>query len=697
MGNLQKFMLGGLDTKSNDLIRDPMRASSMMNVTKTINGDLDKRNGYQSIETFADLKESCYSKSYDQEIFVKTDGHFYKSYAGARQDCSIATLYANSDVIYTEYQSNLYFTTSDGLSDVLKFDGSDSYVAGMPAPLKKFSGSAYTITAGTTYFFRFFYGHKDLNGNITYGPYVQAESASATPTIVVSTMKTANPFGKFFNKYMTFSGGAPVTLSNVTPGTTNKMPYTTTNYIVGDKFLIDDECLYPVIVISGSTSEIRQSRVLTITAIGGGFITFDPNDLVGFTVTLTSAGAVNIDTRSRLYVFKSLTPSFGYMNGSSIVAGTPTDFILDNSQDDISVIVTVANPSFLFEKFYNEDGQKIRPPKCKYLSVYGDQLIFGNIIGAWGILNDFAQYNNDDLLMYSDTGIADNGENNSNFIQKIGESYDGAITGIRRCNDLLIVTKNNSIFALDGIIAPDGYSLRRVSTNYIGCLSHKSILPVDGGLIFNGNDGIYFTDGASCSKISQIIDPFFTSIDSSKSRSTIDSTNRKYLIYMTDNASHFCLAYSYEFKEWLPWDALDMSKGLYQKNDKSVVFAKGTKTYKFNTGYSDDGSAIAAYYKTNWEDLRNPSVDKKFKYLRVWNLNSVVSNFTLGIQKNWVNTDIDSVSCVVPARGTIQKGHEQSNIQAIRYVFANSTLSEGMLITAYEVQYEATQALDKGN
>jgi hypothetical protein len=128
--------------------------------------------------------------------------------------------------------------------------------------------------------------------------------------------------------------------------------------------------------------------------------------------------------------------------------------------------------------------------------------------------------------------------------------------------------------------------------------------------------------------MTQIIDTFFTGIDASLSKAFLSTKDRQYAWAMNDGTNNYVLVFNYEFKEWFIWASLDMSKGVYQKNNQDIVFAKGTKTYKFNAGYSDEAFAISAYYKANWEDLRVPELDKKFKYVRIWNLNSVATSFS---------------------------------------------------------------------
>lgn len=702
MAGLKKFKMGGVDLKSNDLIRDPMRASNLRNVIRNQKGDIDKAPGHESVETVVgEFEKEIYYKSGNQSVIVMSDGTLKKLYNGARQDCSIATLYANAGltvknrIISAEYLSNIYFTTSDGNSDVLKYDGGNMYRAGLPAPASVFAGTASTISSpGTGYFYRFFYSHKDLNGNITFGPYKQLTSTVNNATITVSSFKTANPYGKFFNKYLTI----PNALQNIGPLATT-LNYTATNYVVGDKFLLDPDGM-PEITISSASG--KTFVALTITSIAAGVITFSATDFGDVQSSISPTGAdFNIDNRTKLHIYRSDNESFGYKNVSNSVFNTYlSSEIINNSQDNFtSTAHASADPSGFFEDVYNEDGQKLMPPKCKFITEYGDQLIYANIVGVYDQVNFFTQYNNDDLIIPSDIGNADNGENNSANIQKIGNSYDGSITGIKRCNDLLIVTKDNSIHALDGVIQPGAYSLRRIPTNYIGCLSHNSIIEVEGGILLNGNDGIYFVDGSSCRPLSENIDPFFNTILAERTIASVNSGNKRHIFYMTDGVTHYNVIFDYYAKEWFIWEGIDMSKGLYQANDKSLHFAKSTKLYKLNTSYSADGTAITGYYATNWEDLREPSVVKKFKSVRFFNLSAVDTTFTVRFQKNWKDTDItaNTITVTVPAYSSVQKMFDQLSIHALRMIFQNSTLNQNMVITGYELEYEPIQKSDKGN
>lgn len=710
--SVKNFNLGGIDLKRNDLIRNPSKASDLRNVTKTQKGDINKRPGYALGELFSgsqELEESLYYKTNDEELFVKSDGTFHKIYAGARQSCTIASLFPNvgvtvkNRIVYTEYLSSLYVTTSDGKSPVVKYDGSDAYLAGLPAPTLLFNGNASTISsAGTTYYYRFFYEFKDLNSNITVGPYVQYTSNVTSATVTVSTFKTANPHGKFFNKYLV----TDASVQNLRAAA-NTLNYSSTNYVVGDKLLLDAEGIYASDINAGTS----VSKVLTITAKDATTITFDPAGFGDFDIQLPAS--TNIDTRTRLVIYISSSESFGYRRASSMYSTKSTKLkllspvnVINHSADNFTSTSTSINTSLLLEDYYNVDLSKLRPPLCKYICAYGEQLVFGNIIGSWDQLNTFVQYNNDDIIMWSD--LEDNGECMSADYQPIGDSWNGSVTGVQRCNDSLLITKNNALYSIDGIIEAGGFSIRKIPTNYIGCESHNSMLQVVGGVMFHGNDGMYFTNAVSCQEISDDLDPLFNTMLTTRTKSTVNRGNKMFLFYMTDGTIEYVMAYSYESKEWMVWTVLDMSKGIYEKNDGTVKFAKANSLYALEnsptglfTTYSDAGTLIAAYYSTSWFHLEEPSFDKKYKYIRIWNLSSVATVFTMTVQKDYIDTDLETVTVTIPARSSIQKAFTQRNCKSVRFIFKESSALSGgigknMVISAYEVDCELIQYQDKG-
>jgi len=809
MARIKKFKLGGLDLKSNDLIRDGLRASDLRNVQKSQKGDIVQRFGYATQETIASTEAVAYYKTGDEEVLIKTDGTIVKSYniltyqdityfakldgiagsrisvrygsgatAGAevvtvtyfpltdiytivvsiqsgvstatqvitalqlsdsfklvciagitgtaataqvtstesplvftRKDVTTASVYPNSlddmnRVVTCEHLNNLYITTNDGKTPVVKYDSSYAYLAGLPAPI----GATISASAATGYTYRCFYSMDDCNGNRIYGPYLDLVSSIATATITFNTFKnSANAYGRFYDKY-TVAALGPIVLGGA--GKVSTVTITGTNHSVGDK-----------IIAYGTSSGVPSFQFLRVTLTilkitgggGAGTIYFGLTDMpIGWTGNMDSLGlGESIDTSVRFHVYQAPLNVTSYGFKKVFDALSPTTIIerpVNNNAVSQSYAVLGVFSNDFFEDIYNTVNFHLRPPLCKYLTVFGDQLVFGNIIGSWVQDNSFSVYNNNDIIIYSDvdngSGPQQNGENNSEDIQKIGDSHKGEVTGLSRVNDILLVTKTNGIYALDGDLTPGGYSLRKIPTNYIGCLSHNSIVQVEKGVMFLGNDGIYITDGVSAKKLTDKIDPFFGqpslaygNVLFETCRSVVNKDNEKIFFYMKGTDSvHYIAVYDYDFDEWFIWNTLNASKGLHEKANGFINFSNATSIFNFNTGIADGASITPSYLYSNWEDCGEPSVEKKFLYLRIWNLTSTATTFGLNIQKNWnpVNTYATDLSVTIPAYGSIQKGFDQKTYKSIRFIF-NSSGNSSMIISAYEVEFEHIQKIDKGN
>lgn len=81
---------------------------------------------------------------------------------------------------------------------------------------------------------------------------------------------------------------------------------------------------------------------------------------------------------------------------------------------------------------------------------------------------------------------------------------DQVIKGLGSTLSYAILFCDTSVYRIDGVFddfGDGGYDLREIS-NAAGCVSHKSIVRVPGGLVWAGNGGFYFTDGDQVVKIS---------------------------------------------------------------------------------------------------------------------------------------------------------------------------------------------------
>lgn len=91
---------------------------------------------------------------------------------------------------------------------------------------------------------------------------------------------------------------------------------------------------------------------------------------------------------------------------------------------------------------------------------------------------------------------------------------DDEITGGGAIGRYAIVFCKTRVYRLAGAYTSTGQgSIQKVElSRTVGCVSHRSIIPVTDGLLFAAEDGFYFTDGNSVRKISDLINDTYKSI-----------------------------------------------------------------------------------------------------------------------------------------------------------------------------------------
>lgn len=102
---------------------------------------------------------------------------------------------------------------------------------------------------------------------------------------------------------------------------------------------------------------------------------------------------------------------------------------------------------------------------------------------------------------------------------------DDKVIGVSGYNGLPLVFCNNRIYRIEGEYQDDGQGFtqaREISPN-AGCVSHNSIVPIRGGVVWAGNDGFYWTDGYRVQKISESINLSYKTFVS-------DATRRKRIV-----------------------------------------------------------------------------------------------------------------------------------------------------------------------
>jgi len=711
MGTIKVWSLGGLDQKSNDLTRSTEKASEMQNMEYDTQSTIKKRTGYDQAFTYTS-DDMIYYQNKDEKLFFNSGSSTVRVYKADNSYKALTMPFTvlNADISASENQGNIYFTSTDLSIPVMKYDGSNIYRAGLPAP-RKISGTTEDVPTWTSplagYYTRLFYGFKDINGNLTFSPYVQYDiGTGAGADLTIGTFKNNAYFKQngFLDKYCFINSSSSTYLSTYATISSGSRTLTVSkhNYAIGDKFLFDTDNYG--ILISSSKSYL----VLEVEAINtaGTNITFTAASIGTDTITIrnlvTSGSSQPIDVRSRVYIATSAAPDTGYKVQSPVC--------LDNSSDTYTV--NTVNPEAWtyegrpseqadFEDIYDSTTFKIMPPYCKYLTSYGNQIIYGNIGKFFNNDNTSVNYDNDDIIIFSDLNIGDGPENISPLnIQKIGETWDGSITGLKRANDSLVVFKNHGVFSLDGFLLPSQYQVRKINTNYVGCTSHKSILDAEEGLYFQSHNGIYYTNAIAVKKISYELDFYFGSENYNLTRSVRYKEKQKALFYIDGSGltNQKIVVVDYYYNQVYFWTGITPTGGFIENKDGDVFFSDKTKVYKFNSSvYHDGASAIDAYYSTTYHHCGEPALRKKFLAIRIFSLTSDTFTLTLTHDSDWKNdiTQNPHTISFTSSDQTQRIVHDMQTVRAQRYTFRNNTINEPMVLTGYEITWEPYEQLDK--
>jgi hypothetical protein len=204
------------------------------------------------------------------------------------------------------------------------------------------------------------------------------------------------------------------------------------------------------------------------------------------------------------------------------------------------------------------------------------------------------------------------------------------VTGLGIFSDILIIFKEFSIyqFTLEStgstVAEPNLLSITKAA----GCISHKSIVPVENDLYFLSREGVrvigneanYF-NSIRTSLLSQPIQPVIDAMKSSElSQSCGVYYNDEYILTIPDSAGSMntTIVYNRIFRGWTKWkntDADSYLKFVDSSNNVLLLFldVDGTKVQEFTPGvYSDDGQPIDSYILSKVFDFGNPDITKFF-------------------------------------------------------------------------------------
>ena len=732
---IKAYTLGGLDQKSNDLIRATEKASDMLNLEYNTQTTIKKRNGYE-LDSVQACDDMVYYPSVDEKLFfTKNDNTVIIKGNGYSKSLDMPyQLGSTVSISNTENTLSTYFTNTDYSIPVTKYDGSNIYRAGLPTP-RLANDTIPTMTNMTGGFTRIFYSFKDINGLTVFSPYYQfSGEMGGSSTVSVNTLKedTTCEANGFLNRYCWINDSAGFDIipsSSNTALATNlvgsrKMPVSRHNYQVGDKFLFDKECRMIQInnTVTAQYPAPKTFITLEVEAVNPSWIQFK-QDLtspylieVGGISALGSLWSINVakteyplDCRTKLHVYTSSISSGSFNQFFTVIlngANIADSFTVANAF--VFSPITYDQYAIPMEDIYDTASSKIMPPFCKYLTSYGNQIVYGSIESYIGFNNRKIQYNNNDLIIYSDILQGDCCENTSEFNRQIiGETYDGEITALQRCNDSVVVFKGNSTFTLDGVLSSGQYSIRKINTNGVGCRSHKSISPTDEGILFQAHNGIYFTNGINIQRLTYELDSFFGSDDYSTVRSARLKKKQKTLFYIP--SKNKIVVIDYYYNQVYLWDNITPSNGFIEDKNGVVYFSDGVNVYVFSDTYHDTTPAgaeraINAIYSTTWHHAGEPALRKKYIDMRIFALTSDVFDLTIKTQIDWSDPDnaystptikTSKIKSFSSTDQTVQYVLDMITSRSMRVVFSNNVVNQNMVLTGYEINLELYNVRDK--
>jgi hypothetical protein len=204
--------------------------------------------------------------------------------------------------------------------------------------------------------------------------------------------------------------------------------------------------------------------------------------------------------------------------------------------------------------------------------------------------------------------------------ERLMEDDNSPITGLTGFQEQPVIFKNDSIWIMvdRGL---DEFDLRIFTPVRVvagtGCVSNSSMKQIRGRLVFLAEDGIYAFDGTpNIKKISERIQSYIDRITPGRRAWSVAAhwrTKSMYLLSVPLDGSltnTHVLAYDYKNDSWWVWDNIPVHAWIQteQNNDsESLYFAGGAGTgiFLFNSGLTDDGSAVTASFTTHRQGFRD--------------------------------------------------------------------------------------------
>lgn len=357
-------------------------------------------------------------------------------------------------------------------------------------------------------------------------------------------------------------------------------------------------------------------------------------------------------------IYTSNAPSIGFQfvklqNLHGLTAATIGANVVNYAAIDFTYPSTITPPddhpfTHTFEDFYDESVVKGLLPstnEIKYLALHRNILLaadsqyvyYCNTVGVVGsTIEDF-----DGLNFFT-----------------VGTPEEGPITGVYANDDYVIIHRERQSHYVTGNIITGAFQSRPYKVNKVGALSHwaqvnhagqdfmitakgATILGEGsfnevGTLVENIIRNRETTDFGSFPRTSTELPLCFCTIDSSK--------NHIYIFYQTTGASTaYVLVLNYQNGEWFRWTLPKIfSKSSTNIIGGAAVFEDRLWTSDgstLNIENSSGGTADSAFGTAHWTSVYRtegePSLEKKYTYLKVFSIGSTDWDLTAKVRFDW--------------------------------------------------------------
>lgn len=749
MAIVKRFNLKGLATKIDDLYKKQEMATDCLNVYKDCSGRIEGRKG---VLKFADVTCDDMYYSREKQKHYKFTNVMQESSDGATfsfVNSPFSGSLNQSIKSFAEMNGDIYFSDTELVDPVMKFNGYEVHQAGVPELFDSDVSITYSgmSTLSGDYYLGIAISCSAPNGDKFFGPLYQKKISLSNnlPVVSIPTIATINTARgtKYYDRYWDSVRGHTIVAGVITP----TLGGATTNLVAGDYLKIAKISRDAQYIIK--SVDIGYKKIKTVAA---PVITLEDN-------TINSADGWVVLNDSNLFIDLAY-----YNRGKEFQRYEYVVFLSKTNNQDyrmfsnydmfakIGVSYGVLSDADLanrpsIDEYLDVTDSRVQPFKCKYLASYANMMLCLNVLDESSDRLSSAALSYSMFFSSSGEGSSPETFNYSNNIV-IGTPDEGTIIGAGVVGNNIAVLKDRATHIITMNQYGDIGRIVKASAT-VGCASNKAILNYDNMLAWLSDKGVFaLSKTGEPEELTEEIENLFTdnpySLDFSKSRVAIDRFNEMILFYCPHTlvrANDITLSYSYKWKEWYLWKGINALNGFYHTGG-TFFFNDGTKSYLINKNnnnddtcdssvllfgdlpaaasnsgkvylvqstfelYKSNGSAwelqsvgksplsVERFYSSAWEHLGEPANEKKFNNLVVFSVQNPEYSYEswdvrVKSDYDWNTSNevnIDEVKSFSSSNRRNFVNCDRTACYSRRFTFHNNTLNQGFSLSGYEFE-----------